>query len=124
MEHVISHVHAREVLTNATNFSFDKAVMRMLHMDFMLWFKKGGFVSELDRLVQEGLSPRLGAFVDEIAPIFEEEASALVVPGKKLVDDKIEVTDVYHWTHRNLARAMVKLILGEKYLTPAMWVLG
>ncbi|KAG0645839.1 Cytochrome P450 monooygenase 3 [Hyphodiscus hymeniophilus] len=117
MEYVLEHVHVREVLTNTHNYSFDKAVTNMLHMEFMLWFNNGTFISEVDRLVAEGLTPRLSAYVDEIAPIFENGAGDL--DGNKLSDTKTEVTDLYHWAHRLLARSMVKLILGDKYLTPA-----
>ena len=55
----------QDVLTDSQRFSFEEAVTRMLHMRFMLWFKQGTFVSELDRLVQDGINPRLNAVVDK-----------------------------------------------------------
>jgi hypothetical protein len=118
MEYVLEHVHVQDVLTDSNNYSFDKAATYMMHMEFMLWFKNGSFVSELDRLVAEGLTPRLRAFVDEIAPIFAKEAQE--IPGERLSETKTEVTDLYACVHRSLAQAMVKLILGERYLTDEM----
>lgn len=44
MEYVLDVQHVRDVLTDAKNFSFEKAVTSMMHMEFMLWFKNGTFV--------------------------------------------------------------------------------
>lgn len=86
----------------------------MLHMEFMLWFKNGTFVQELDKLVQDGVTPRLRAVVEKVAPIFARESAVLAEQNQD------EIRDVYTWVHRAVAQAMVVLILGESYLNTEM----
>lgn len=107
MEYVIDHRHVKQVLTDAQNFSFELAVTHMLHMEFMLWFKNGKYVQELDKLVQEGVTPRLDAVIERISAVFSREA--------KRAQKVHQIADVYEWVHRTIAEAMVILILGEEY---------
>lgn len=118
MEYVVDHRHVRDVLTDANNYSFEKAVTNMLHMEFMLWFKNGTFVQELDKLVQDGVTPRLRAVVEKISPVFEKESNDI---WQRTADGKyVEIDNMYEWVHHAIAQAMVVLILGEQYLTPKM----
>ncbi|UZJ53961.1 hypothetical protein CBS101457_003281 [Exobasidium rhododendri] len=113
MEYVVDHIHVKDVLTDATNYSFEKAVTKMLHMEFMLWFKGGTFVQEMDSLVQDGVTPRLRSVVERILPIFAKESDTLWI---KTADGKVmEIADMYEWVHYAIAQAMVVLILGEPY---------
>lgn len=118
MEYVVDHKHVRDVLTDATNYSFEKAVTNMLHMEFMLWFKEGTFVQELDKLVQDGVTPRLRAVVEKISPVFDKESNELLQRTRN--GETIEIDDMYVWVHHAIAQAMVILIIGEQYLTPTM----
>lgn len=90
----------------------------MLYMQFMLWFKKGTFVQELDKLVQDGVTPRLDSVMEMISPIFNRESNKLLDQTRD--DNIVEIDDMYQWAHHAIAQAMVILIIGEQYLTPTM----
>lgn len=119
-EYVVDYKHVKNVLTDSQNFSFERAVTNMLHMEFMLWFKNGTFVQELDGLVQDGVTPRLKAVIEKVSPIFSREANAIKNSQNQVKEGKIVIENVYEWVHHTIAQAMVVLILGEKYLNPTI----
>ncbi|CEH14552.1 Cytochrome P450 CYP4/CYP19/CYP26 subfamilies [Ceraceosorus bombacis] len=121
LEYIVDHQYVKDVLTDANNYSFEQAVTSVLHMEFMLWFKGGTFVQELEKLVQDGVTPRLRGVVEKIAPIFAQEAHELFEKhAGEETPDEVLIDDMYTWIHRGIARAMVVLILGERYLNEEM----
>ncbi|KAG4431082.1 hypothetical protein IFR05_013437 [Cadophora sp. M221] len=118
MEYMIDHRHIRDVLTDAKNYSFVTAVLKMLNMELILWFKNGTFVEELDKLVHDGITPRLHAVIERISPIFNRESNDIWLRTKDV--ENLEIDDMFEWVHHAIAQAMVILILGEEYLDTAM----
>lgn len=120
MEYVVDYRHVNDVLTDSTRFSFEHAVLGMLHMDFMQWFNGGSFVQDLEKLVSNGVVPRLRPIVERLASVFTNEAHGMFERIKSSKDEKLVISDTYHWVHRSIAEAMVILIFGERYNSPEM----
>lgn len=113
MEYVLDVQHVKDVLTDAKNYSFERAVTSMMHMEFVMWFKNGTFVQELDQLVQT-LTNRLPAVIDTLQPVFNRETEELLhrhQHGLEMREGRID--DLYEWVHWTIGRAMCVLILGE-----------
>lgn len=112
-EYVLDVQHVKEVLTDPKNYSFEKAVTSMMHMEFVMWFKNGTFVQELDQLVQT-LTSRLPAVIETLQPVFNRESEELLQRHQSGPDPtQGKIDDLYEWVHWTIGRAMCVLILGE-----------
>jgi hypothetical protein len=119
LEYVVDYQHVHQVLTDSTSYSFERAVTKMLHLEFMLWFKGGTFIQDLFHIIQDGVSPRLNAVICKISPVLDKEACGL---QSRLEDgeDQIKIQDMYTWVHYAIAQAMIVLVIGDQYSTPKM----
>ncbi|EPS33994.1 hypothetical protein POX_a01019 [Penicillium oxalicum] len=116
-EYIIDHRHAKEVLTDNDNFTFEKAALDLLHFGFIAMFDGGRFVHDLDHVVERNVQPRMNAIIERLFPIFDSYFDELARTLPNPADDKsaVEFTDLFKFMQKAIGHAMVILILGPQH---------
>lgn len=71
-EYIIDHRYCQQVLTDSKDFAFDKGVVQILGLEFMLWFKNGTFIQEVDDIAIRIVQNRLEGVLEKILPSLQE----------------------------------------------------
>ncbi|KAI1424536.1 cytochrome P450 [Xylaria sp. FL1777] len=114
-EYIIDHRYAHEILTDSKNFMFETAAFDMLHLGFLTLFRDGGFVNDIDTLIEKNVQPRMNAIIDHIFPVFQSYFDNMTDRVRTLTNDEkyVELPGVYHQLQLALAHAVVVMILGQ-----------
>lgn len=118
-EYVIDHRYAHEVLTDTSNFTFEKAVFDKLHLGFIALSNNGAFVHDVESLVERNVQPRMNAIIDRVFSVFQTYFDRMAdeeLPNPA-DDDKTPVgfPDVFSRLQHAIAHAMVVVILGPAH---------
>ncbi|CAG8960394.1 hypothetical protein HYFRA_00008111 [Hymenoscyphus fraxineus] len=114
-EYVIDHRYAHQVLTDTTNFTFEKAVFELLHLGFLALFDNGAFVHDVDNLVEMNVQPRMNAMIDQLFPVFRDYFQRLADELPAHSKTYTEFPDIFHSIQLAVGHAMVVMILGQEH---------
>ncbi|KAJ8089400.1 hypothetical protein PM082_014648 [Marasmius tenuissimus] len=114
LEYIVDRSFTYEVLTDDSNFNFERGTLAIINMQFFLWLKRR-FVPEMDTFVHTAITARLPEVMKTVVPIFQDHVDALAdeLPS----DRKLYPIDFKAFVHRTVSSAMIVLILGREYLS-------
>lgn len=113
MEIMVSEKYAQKVLTDEKNFSFEHGVADAMNMQFLLDATQGKIFKIMADVTSALLSKRMDVVVLQVSSIFFSRAEELSNSPNR---DSI---DLFEYTQSTVSEAMVVLLLGKKFLSPA-----